>query len=113
VHLPVVLHDPDPVGHLDLHASQRQHLVDRESAGDLAEAQDYWIRAGEIRGYDGEILRGLAVIALRTDRHGSAMQYLQDALLVNPNDDEAKGMLEELRRQSELRFAARRSDEES
>jgi tetratricopeptide (TPR) repeat protein len=82
-------------------------------AGDLSEAQDHWIRAGEIRGYDGEILRGLAVIALRTDRHGSAIQYLQDALLVNPNDDEAKGMLEELRRQSELRFAARNRDEES
>jgi Flp pilus assembly protein TadD len=81
-------------------------------AGDLAEAQDHWIRAGEIHGYDGEILRGLAVLALRTDRHGSAMQYLQDALLVNPNDDEARGMLEELRRQSELRFAAR-SDEDS
>jgi tetratricopeptide (TPR) repeat protein len=82
-------------------------------AGDLSEAQDHWIRAGEIRGYDGEILRGLAVIALRTDRHGSAIQYLQDALLVNPNDDEAKGTLEELRRQSELRFAARNRDEES
>jgi tetratricopeptide (TPR) repeat protein len=81
-------------------------------AGELPEAQDHWIRAGEIRGYDGEILRGLAVIALRTDRHGSAIQYLQDALVVNPNDDEAREMLEELRRQSELRFTTRSSDEE-
>jgi len=32
---------------------------------------------------------------------------------VNPNDDEAKGTLEELRRQSELRFSGRSSDEES
>ena len=81
-------------------------------AGELSEAQDHWIRAGEIRGYDGEILRGLAIIALRADRHGSAIQYLQDALVVNPNDDEAKQMLEELRRQSELRFTVRGSDEE-
>jgi tetratricopeptide (TPR) repeat protein len=81
-------------------------------AGELSEAQDHWIRAGEIRGYDGEILRGLAVIALRTNRHGSAIQYLQDALVVNPNDDEAREMLEELRRQSELRFTGRSSDEE-
>jgi tetratricopeptide (TPR) repeat protein len=81
-------------------------------AGEFPEAQDHWIRAGEIRGYDGEILRGLAVIALRTDRHGSAIQYLQDALVVNPNDDEAREMLEELRRQSELRFTTRSSDEE-
>ena len=74
-------------------------------AGDLTEAEDHWVRAGEIRGYDGEILRGLARVALAGDRHGSAMQYLQDALVVNPNDDEARGMLDDLRRQSELRFA--------
>jgi hypothetical protein len=32
--------------------------------------------------------------------------------VVNPNDDEAREMLEELRRQSELRFTTRSSDEE-
>src|SRR5262249_15575968 len=81
-------------------------------AGELAEAEDHWVRAGEIRGYDGEILRGLARVALIGDRHGSALQYLQDALVVNPNDDEARGMLDDLRRQSELRFADRGGDDE-
>jgi tetratricopeptide (TPR) repeat protein len=82
-------------------------------AGELTEAEDHWVRAGEIRGYDGEILRGLARVALAGDRHGSALQYLQDALVVNPNDDEARSMLEDLRRQSELRFADRSGDDES
>lgn len=80
-------------------------------AGELVEAEDHWVRAGEIRGYDGEILRGLATVALRADRHGTAMQYLQEALVVNPNDDEARGMLGDLRRQSELRFEARNREE--
>lgn len=74
-------------------------------AGELLEAEEKWVRAGEIRGYDGEILRALATIALREDRQPTACQYLEEALLANPNDGEARVLLDDLRRQSELRFA--------
>ena len=84
-------------GHAALHAA----------AGELEEAEEKWIRAGEIRGYDGEILRGLAGVALRLNRVGSAVQYLDEALVVNPNDDEARAIRDDLRRQAELRFDER------
>jgi tetratricopeptide (TPR) repeat protein len=74
------------------------------AAGDLAEAEDKWIRAGEIRGYDGETLRALALIAVRGGRPAAAVQHLENALIVNPEDSEALAMLDELDRQAELRF---------
>jgi tetratricopeptide (TPR) repeat protein len=77
------------------------------AAGEHENAEEKWIRAGEIRGYDGEILRGLATVALRLNRTGSAMQYLEDALVVNPSDDDAKAILQDLKRQAELRFNQR------
>ncbi len=75
-------------------------------AGELIDAEEKWIRSGEIRGYDGEILRGLAGVALREDRRPTAMQYLEEALIVHPDDAEARAMLDELNRQAELRFNA-------
>jgi len=90
-------------GHAALHAA----------AGEVDDAEDKWIRAGEIRGYDGEILRGLAGVALRLNRTGSGIQYLEEALLVNPNDDEARSILEDLKRQAELRFNLQSSRHES
>lgn len=73
-------------------------------AGELAEAEDKWIRAAEIRGYDGATLRALARIALAEDRAPTAMQYLEEALLADPADEEARTILVELRRQAKLRF---------
>ena len=90
-------------GHAALHAA----------AGELEEAEEKWIRAGEIRGYDGEILRGLAGVALRLNRVGSAVQYLDEALVVNPNDDEARAIRDDLRRQAELRFDERSVPQEA
>ncbi len=72
---------------------------------ELAAAEEAWVRAGEVRGYDGEILRGLATIALREDRRPTATQYLEEALVLNPDDAEAHAMIDELRRQTELRFS--------
>ena len=83
-------------GHAALHAL----------AGELTDAEDKWIRSAEIRGYDGEILRGLAGVALREDRRPTAMQYLEEALVVHPDDAEARAILDELNRQTELRFNA-------
>jgi tetratricopeptide (TPR) repeat protein len=90
------------------------------AAGDLAAAEENWIRAGEIRGYDGETLRALALIAVRSGRPATAVQHLENALIVNPDDSEAHAMLEELDRQAELRFTSavtpsdpgKRSDDE-
>ena len=76
----------------------------RMAAGDPPAAESQWIRAGEIGGYDGEILRGLAGVALATDRRPTAMAYLEEALRVNPEDAEARLLMDELRRQAELRF---------
>src|SRR5437870_1778 len=42
-------------------------------AGNLVAAEENWIRAGEIRGYDGETLRALATIAVRSNRPATAM----------------------------------------
>jgi len=46
----------------------------------------------------------LATIALRERREPTAMQYLEEALLANPEDRESRATLDELRRQVELRF---------
>lgn len=73
-------------------------------ADELVEAEEKWVRAAEIRGYDGEILRALAAIALREDRYPTALQYLEEALLTNPQDAEARALLDDLRRQAEIRF---------
>jgi len=74
------------------------------TAGELVEAEDKWVRAGEVRGYDNDVLRALATIALREGRGPTATQYLEEALLANPEDRESRAMLDELRRQAELRF---------
>ncbi len=76
-------------------------------AGELNDAEEKWIRAAEIRGYDGDILRNLASVAIRENRAPTAMQYLEEALLTHPGDDEARAMLDELKRQAELRFEKR------
>jgi tetratricopeptide (TPR) repeat protein len=76
----------------------------RYRQGDIATAHDRWVRAAEVGGYDGEILRGLAAVALRQDRRPSAMRYLEEALVVNPEDEESRRLLAELRRQGELAF---------
>ena len=78
----------------------------RLSYGDLAGARERWVLAAEIGGYDNEILRGLATVALQEDRRPSAMRYLEEALLVNPDDADSRDALSELRRQSELAFSA-------
>jgi Flp pilus assembly protein TadD len=80
------------------------HAAILAAQNELAYAEEAWVRAGEVRGYDGEILRGLATIALREDRRPTATQYLEEALLLNPDDADAHAMLDELRRQTELRF---------
>jgi len=90
----------DPLNAEALKGRAALHLA----ADELDDAEDKWIRAGEIRGYDGDILRGLAGVALRLNRAGSAMQYLEEALVVNPNDDESRTSLGDLKRQAELRF---------
>lgn len=72
---------------------------------DLLAAEESWVRAGEIGGYDGTILRGLATLALRGERRPTAIAYLEEALLANGEDVEAREMLDELRRQTELQFA--------
>jgi tetratricopeptide (TPR) repeat protein len=95
----------DPLNAEALKGRAALHLA----ADELDDAEDKWIRAGEIRGYDGDILRGLAGVALRLNRAGSAMQYLEEALVVNPNDDEARAILDDLKRQAELRFTQQSS----
>ena len=80
------------------------HAVLHVDAGEFADAEEKWIRVGEIRGYDGETLRALALLAIRTDRRPTAMQHLENALIVNPDDAEAHAILDELNRQAELRF---------
>jgi len=80
--------------------------------GDLAGAEEKWIRVGEIRGYDGETLRALATIALRGNRPATAIQHLENALIVNPEDAEAHAILDELNRQAELRFSEATKDQE-
>ena len=76
------------------------------ASSDLAGAEEKWIRVGEIRGYDGETLRALALVALRGGRPATAIQHLENALIVNPEDSEAHAMLDELNRQAELRFTS-------
>jgi tetratricopeptide (TPR) repeat protein len=78
----------------------------RFAHGDLTAAKDLWIRAAEIGGYGGEILRGLAAVALQENRAPSAMRYLDEALMVNPDDAESAKLLQEMKRQREIAFAA-------
>jgi tetratricopeptide (TPR) repeat protein len=92
----------DPLNTEALKGQGGLHLA----AGDLAAAEENWIRAGEIRGYDGETLRALALIAVRGGRPATAVQHLENALIVNPEDSQARAMLEELDRQAELRFTS-------
>lgn len=96
---------------LNAEALKRMAFI-HASAGELKEAQEKWIRAGEIRGYDGEMLRGLATVALREGRGPTAVQYLEEALIVHPDDAEAQTMLDELHRQAELRFNAPPPDDD-
>lgn len=77
---------------------------------DRAGAENVWVRAGEISGYDGEILRGLAAIALEEDRRPTAMRYLEEALRVNPEDVDSRTLFDELKRQIELRFERSRGE---
>lgn len=83
----------------------------RFGQGKLTEAHELWVRAGEIGGYDGDILRGLATVALQENRRPSAMHYLEEALVVNPEDRESAKLLRELKQQSELAFEARSSQQ--
>lgn len=94
--------DPFNVDALKVEAALRLSYGDREGA------QVRWVLAAEVGGYDGEILRGLATIALDEDRRPSAMRYLEQALVVNPEDVESREFLADLRRQSELAFEGKR-----
>lgn len=97
----------DPLNAEVLKAQATLHTA----ADELAEAEEKWIRAAEVRGYDGETLRALAAIALRGDRRPTAIQYLEEALVANPADQRSREMLEELRRQAELGFEQGREPE--
>lgn len=72
--------------------------------GDLEGAEQQWILAGEVAGFDVEMLHGLARIALHEGRRPSAIQYLEEALLVDPEHGESRALLTELKRQAELQF---------
>jgi tetratricopeptide (TPR) repeat protein len=93
----------DPLNAEALKGRAALHVLARE----LNEAEEKWIRAGEIRGYDAEILLGLAHVALCEDRRPTAMKYLEEALIVEPDDPKVRTALEELKRQAELRFEGR------
>ena len=92
----------DPLNAEALKGQAALHIA----SGDLAAAEEKWIRVGEIRGYDGETLRALALVAIRGGRPATAIQHLENALIVNPDDSEAHAMLDELNRQAELRFTS-------
>jgi cytochrome c-type biogenesis protein CcmH/NrfG len=77
----------------------------RLQSGDVHAAEERWILAGEIAGFDSGTLRGLADAALEEGRTPSAMRYLEEALVADPSDREVREMLDQLRRQIELRFA--------
>ena len=77
----------------------------RLQIGDVLGAEERWILAGEIAGFDSGTLRGLAIAALEEGRTPSAMRYLEEALVADPSDREVRETLEQLRRQIELRFA--------
>lgn len=93
----------DPLNVDALKAEAARRMVHEDSSG----AEDRWIRASEIRGYDGETLRALAKIALDEDRRPTAMRYLEEAVHINPDDDESRDLLDQLKRQIELRFQGR------
>lgn len=76
----------------------------RALRGDGAGAESRWIFSAELTGFHGETLRGLAQVALEQDRRPTAMRYLEEALEVDPHDEEARRILDQLRRQIELRF---------
>ncbi|MGH7805104.1 MAG: tetratricopeptide repeat protein, partial [Candidatus Binatia bacterium] len=75
-------------------------------------AEIRWILAGEIAGFDSGTLRGLALAALEEGRTPSAMRYLEEALVADPADREVREMLDQLRRQIELRFSGDDSSKE-
>jgi Flp pilus assembly protein TadD len=77
----------------------------RLQSGDVHGAEERWILAGEIAGFDSGTLRGLARAALEEGRTPSAMRYLEEALVADPADREVRETLDQLRRQIELRFA--------
>ena len=77
----------------------------RLQSGDVHGAEERWILAGEIAGFDSGTLRGLALAALEEGRTPSAMRYLEEALVADPSDREVRETLDQLRRQIELRFA--------
>jgi tetratricopeptide (TPR) repeat protein len=76
----------------------------RFAQGDVAGAENRWTLGGELDGFDAETLRGLATVALEQGRRPTAMRYLEEALSADPEDRLAKGLLDQLKRQIELRF---------
>ena len=76
----------------------------RFAQGDVAGAENRWILGGELAGFDAETLRGLATVALEQGRRPTAMRYLEEALSADPGDRTAREMLDQMRRQIEMRF---------
>ena len=91
---------------LNVEALKRLAALGAQRGGD-ERASELWVRAGEIAGFDGEILLGLAMVALHEGRTPSARRYLEEALLVNPEDRESRRVLDEINRQTELGFCDR------
>jgi tetratricopeptide (TPR) repeat protein len=77
----------------------------RFAQGDVAGAENRWILGGELAGFDAETLRGLATAALEQGRRPTAMRYLEEAIFADPDNRAAQGLLEQLKRQIELRFS--------
>lgn len=90
----------DPMNPEALKSEARRLLIE----GDLAGAESRWILAGELSGFDAETLRGLAAAALEQGRRPSAMRYLEEAISADPTDRASKDLLEQMRKQIELRF---------
>lgn len=91
----------DPLSTDALRGQAELHMQSGEPA--IAEAE--WILAAEIDGFDATTLRSLATIALEQERRPTAMQYLEEALRVDPKDRRSVELMTELRRQLEIRFA--------
>lgn len=76
----------------------------RFTQGDIPGAERRWILGGELAGFDVETLRGLATVALEQGRRPTAMRYLEEAISADPEDPQARRLLDQLKRQIELRF---------